>query len=84
MPTLQELKTKARRTDAVISCPECSFEEPFADFLDRDERVTVATETVHFGCPGCGSETVDLGRRADGSLTTVVNGIEEMEQLAGE
>lgn len=84
MPSVADLKAKASRVNAVISCPECEFEEAFATYLDREDRVTEATETVHFGCPACDSESVDLGQRANESLNIVVNGIEEMEQLAGE
>lgn len=84
MTELQPLKNQASRIGAVIACPDCDFEEPFEDYLDRDDRVTEKTETVHFGCPACGSDTVDLGKRAGGTTNIVVNGIEEMEQLAGE
>jgi predicted RNA-binding Zn-ribbon protein involved in translation (DUF1610 family) len=83
MTELQDLKQKAERTDAIIQCPDCGFEEYFFEFLERDDRVTEETETVHFGCPACDSDTVDLGKKTNGVTNIVVNGLEEMEQLAG-
>lgn len=83
MTGLEELKRQANRVNAVIVCPSCPFEEDFDRFLDRDDRVSEDTETVHFGCPRCGSDTVDLGKRRGGAAKIVVNGIEELEQLAG-
>jgi len=83
MTELQDLKKRASRIGAIISCPECTFEEPFEDFLDRDDRVTMETETVHFGCPVCDSDSVDLGKERDGVTNIIVNGLEEMEELAG-
>jgi Zn finger protein HypA/HybF involved in hydrogenase expression len=85
MSELEDIKAQASRIDAIISCPECSFEEPFEDYLERDERVDEAEESVNFGCPACGSDSVDLGReRAAAPNAIVVNGLEEMEELAGE
>jgi Zn finger protein HypA/HybF involved in hydrogenase expression len=84
MSSLEQLKKKAASVDAKIYCPECPFEELFVEFLEREDRVTEATETVHFGCPACGSDTVDLGKETGQEPYIVVNGIEEMEQLAGE
>jgi len=84
MTELESLKRQANRVNAIIHCPECPFEEDFDKFLDRDDRVTEETETVHFGCPRCGSDTVDLGKKRGGTTNIVVSGLEELEQLAGE
>lgn len=83
MTDLQSLKEQSSRINAVIAC-DCGFEEPFEDFLDRDDRVDESTETVVFGCPACGSDTVDLGKQVGRTTNIIVNGISELEQLAGD
>jgi Zn finger protein HypA/HybF involved in hydrogenase expression len=84
MTKLQSLKNQASRIGAIITCPDCDFEEPFENYLDRNDRVEEESETIHFGCPACSSDSVDLGKQTGGTTNIVVNGIEEMEQLAGE
>jgi DNA-directed RNA polymerase subunit M/transcription elongation factor TFIIS len=84
MTDLQSIKAQASRIGAIIHCPECSHEEDFSAFLERDTRIDEEEKEVDFGCPECGNDTVSLGKRRRGSLNIVVNGLEEMEQLADE
>lgn len=84
MTELQSLIDQAKRVETLIICPDCDFEEAFSEFLQRDERVDEDDEMVDFGCPACGSDTVDLGQRRENHTAFVVEGLEELEQLAGE
>lgn len=81
MTELQSLKERASSIGAIIYCPQCQFEEGFEDFLDRDERVDEETETVDFGCPECGSDSVDLGKYRSGVRTFILKGLEDLESL---
>ena len=79
---LQQLKQKASSVGAIIDCPKCDFDEDFENYLDRDNMVSEESETVHWGCPECGSDTVDLAKKRDNSRNVVVvNGLEELEGL---
>mgnify|MGYP006284596049 CR=1 FL=1 len=84
MTDVEELQSQARRIGVLIDCPECDFEETLADFLDRDDRVDEEAEEVIFGCPACGSVSVDLARKVDGGSVVIVDSIEELEAVAGE
>jgi predicted RNA-binding Zn-ribbon protein involved in translation (DUF1610 family) len=84
MTTVDDLKTKAEMVKAFITCPECDFEEPFALYLNREDRVDEEGKEVTFGCPDCGNDSVDLGQRTPTAPTILVHGIEEMEELTGQ
>lgn len=83
MTDVDALIEQAERIGAVVDCPECPFTEPFDEYLQRDERVDEDAESIDFGCPSCESDTVELGREGS-PRTIVVNGLDELEMLAGE
>lgn len=85
MSELAAIRQQAQKLNARVTCPECPFTEDFVDYLDRDDRVDEAAGSIEFGCPECGSETVDLvkERRAEPN-TYLVSGLDELEELAGE
>ena len=83
MSELQKLKTQAARIGAVVICADkCGFKERFEEYLDRDSRVDEEAETVEFGCPECGAESVDLGKRQQNlPPTIIVSGLEEINEV---
>lgn len=77
---IDDLRAQADRIDAVCSCPECSFDEPFGDFLRRDDRVNVDTKEVQIGCPGCGHDTLAIGTES-APQAYVVSDLNELEAV---
>lgn len=89
MTDYEDLKEQARSMNALVMCPtdECEFSESFVNYLDRDDHVDQTDEIVHWECPECGREALNLGA-PDGSGTPIpiltFNGIEEFEQTFAE
>lgn len=84
MVDVEELKQQAADVHARVVC-DCGFDEAFTAYLERSERINQAAETIHFGCPECGSDTVHLGRRKPREQSTVIiaENLRELENITG-
>lgn len=85
MADLESLKRLAEEKAAHVQCPECGHDEPMVEYLDRDGRVDEDESIITTECPGCGNDTLSVGqRRPNGTIHIVVEGLEQLEKMAGE